>query len=70
MEIIKGMAMPPKKRLRNSRYALADQMEVGDCIIVPNLKEVSVLYHRLTRAGFKAASRQLDDGTIGVWRTE
>ena len=69
MEIIKGMAMPPKKRLRNSRYALADQMEVGDCILCKDRKAAHGIYVRLLRANKKGISRQLPEG-IGVWRTE
>ena len=69
MEIIKGMVMP-RKHGRFSNYSIADQMEVGDCVKVPTQKEGRAMYHRFRSLGRKCATRKLEDGTIGVWRTE
>jgi len=72
MEIIKGRSIPPRKtKPRQTRYDIAEQMEVGDCIVTTTYKEVCVLRHRLIRAGKKGTTRKLDgEEGFGIWRTE
>jgi len=73
MEIIKNRPIPPSGqngRARLSKYDIADQMEVGDCVVVADRKEAAAVTRRLIRADKKATRRQLPDGTIGVWRIE
>ena len=76
LEIIKDKPIPPdgrSERFRhNSKYDVVYQMEIGDCVIVENRKGATAMAHRcrrgIPRIGF--VTRQLPDGTIGVWRTE
>ena len=74
MEIIKNKPIPPsgrsKGRRRLPKYDIADQMEVGDCLVVADRNEASAVTKRLIRADKKVTRRQLPDGTIGVWRIE
>ena len=71
MEIIKGRVLPPRSRmLRKVEYDIAEQMEVGDCIVAPTLKEIVGMNHRLTRAGKKCTTRKLNGEGFGIWRTE
>jgi hypothetical protein len=71
MEITKGRSIPPRRtKPRQTRYDIAEQMEVGDCIVVPTYKELIGLSHRLTRAGQKCVTRKLGEEGFGVWRTE
>ncbi len=69
MEIIKNKPMPPHGRRQAAMFGIADQMEVGDCIICKDRKASHGIYVRLLRAHKKGVSRQIPEG-IGVWRTE
>ena len=69
MEIIKNKPMPFYGMRHGAMYIIADQMEVGDCILCKDRKAAHGIYVRLLRANKKGISRQLPEG-IGVWRTE
>jgi hypothetical protein len=72
LEIIKNKPMPLDGRaLRNSKYSVMDQMEVGDCVIAKTRYQATAMQRRNQQQSGKCfTSRKLPDGTIGVWRIE
>jgi hypothetical protein len=72
MEIIKNKPLPRDGRGRGapSKFDIADQLEVNDCLVVADLKEAYGVSYRLRRDGKKYTHRKLPEGGVGVWRTE
>jgi hypothetical protein len=76
MYIIKNKPLPPKclgrlgRRQHNPRFDVVDQLDVNDCLVIDNQKDVSAVRYLLRREGKKLTQRKLPEGGFGVWRVE
>lgn len=79
-EIYDDLDVPVSARsARSSKYPFA-QLDVGQAFVIPaeetpkkgvaSVRAAAYSFKRTHRADYKFLIRTLDDGAIGVWRTE
>lgn len=66
--IEKNVPVPPKK-VKSSRWFGAENMEIGDSILVPSIGDSQCLYNYCKRYGVRCTSRKVEGG-YRVWRIE
>lgn len=67
IKIEKGVPIPEERKTSQMRQ-VARQMQIGDSVVVYELKDRNGLYSHLRSIGHKSTSRKLSDGTYRIWR--
>lgn len=79
-EILEGLDIPVGARSpRGSKYPFA-KLEVGQAFVIPvdetpnkgvaSIRAAAYSFKRVNQIDHKFLIRQMEDGSIGVWRTE
>ena len=66
--IEKNVPVPPKKKI-NTRWSIAENMEIGDSVLVATQMDSLSLHNYCRRKGFRSTSRKVEGG-YRVWRIE
>lgn len=72
MKIEKNVPLPTARGKHGQIRIVADKMDVGDSVVVPNASQAQAIVQRLRRQAHghpAATTRKLDDNTYRVWRT-
>ena len=65
--IEKDIPVPRKRTIDSEWGSIADNMEVGDSILVPTRNKATGLVHALRRRDFIGVTR-IEEGGIRVWK--
>ena len=68
MKIEKGIPIPERRQGTSSKYPIA-KMVVGDSIVVENRSQSLYVWRLSKLLGITITTRELDNGTVRVWRT-
>ena len=73
MKIDKNIPIPTYHHANSKYVKIINQMEIGDSVVLENVKTRNNFYQCMRRKGYKAVTRKITDqgyGLYRIWRTE